>query len=121
MASRVFSATPPRVPLLGLGRMYAFSWTDRCSMRVLSPRMEPPDTLLEGSTASTATRCPCWIKYRPNASMNVLLPTPGTPLMPSRNALPVCGNNAVSKASAWARWSARVDSSKVIALAMARR
>ena len=28
------------------------------------------------------------------------LPTPGTPLMPKRNDLPVCGNMAVSKSSA---------------------
>jgi hypothetical protein len=56
-------------------------------MRVLSPRMEPPDTVLDGSTASTATRWPWPIRYRPSASMKVLLPTPGTPLMPRRKAL----------------------------------
>ncbi len=27
-------------------------------MRVLSPRMLPPERVAEGSTASTATRCP---------------------------------------------------------------
>ena len=53
-------------------------------MRVLSPRIEPPETLDDGSTASTATRWPCAIRYRPSASMKVLLPTPGTPLMPRR-------------------------------------
>ena len=53
--------------------------------------------------------------------MKVLLPTPGTPLMPSRNDLPVWGSSAVSISSACARWSARVDSSSVMALAMARR
>jgi hypothetical protein len=32
---------------------------------------------------------------------------PGTPLMPSRSALPVCGSSAFSNSSARARWSAR--------------
>ena len=53
--------------------------------------------------------------------MKVDLPTPGTPEMPSRNDWPVCGSKAVSSSSACARWSARVDSSSVMALAMARR
>ncbi len=34
-------------------------------MRVLSPRMLPPVTGLLGSTASTATRCPCSTQVRP--------------------------------------------------------
>ena len=101
--------------------MKARSCTDSCSMRVLSPRIEPPDTLLDGSTANTATRWPCAISHRPSASMKVLLPTPGTPLMPSRKAPPACGSSASSSASARTRWSARVDSSSVMALAMARR
>mmetsp|Transcript_5907 Transcript_5907/g.14563 ORF Transcript_5907/g.14563 Transcript_5907/m.14563 type:complete len:320 (+) Transcript_5907:251-1210(+) len=121
IASRVFSATPPSVPLLGLGRMKARRSMERRSMRVLSPRMAPPETLLDGSTASTATRWPWSIRNRPKASMKVLLPTPGTPEMPSRSAPPVAGISSVSRASAWARWSARVDSTCVIALASARR
>ena len=72
-------------------------------MRVLSPRMEPPDTLEEGSTASTATRWPFSIRNTPNDSMKVLLPTPGTPLMPRRSARPVCGSKAVSSSSPCAR------------------
>src|SRR5574343_1444703 len=90
-------------------------------MRVLSPRIEPPDTVDEGSTASTATRWPCPIRYRPSASMKVDLPTPGTPLMPSRKDFPVWVSRPVSSSSASRRWSVRVDSSSVIALAMARR
>src|SRR5574343_1294097 len=90
-------------------------------MRVLSPRIEPPDTVEDGSTASTATRWPCPIRYRPSASMKVDLPTPGTPLMPSRKDFPVWGSRPVSSSSASRRWSARMDSSSVIALAMARR
>ena len=55
IASRVFSATPPSEPADGLGRMKASSRWHKHSMRVLSPRIEPPDTEDDGSTASTAT------------------------------------------------------------------
>ena len=57
-ASRVRRATPPLVPPAGDGRTNASGLWDNASMRVLSPRMEPPERGLEGSTASTATRCP---------------------------------------------------------------
>jgi hypothetical protein len=53
--------------------------------------------------------------------MKVLLPTPGTPLMPRRSAWPLAGSSALSSASARSRWSARVDSSSVMILASARR
>ena len=48
-------------------------------MRVLSPRIEPPLRVLDGSTASTATRWPASTRCRPSASMNVDLPAPGAP------------------------------------------
>ena len=54
-ASRVRRATPPSVPPEGDGRMNAEAWRDSCSIRVLSPRIEPPLRVLDGSTASTAT------------------------------------------------------------------
>ena len=99
IASRVFSVTPPSVPAVGLGRMKARASTDSRSMRVLSPRIDPPDRLDDGSTASTATRWPRSISSSPSASMKVLLPTPGTPEMPSRSDLPLDGNSALSSAS----------------------
>ena len=55
MASRVRRATPPRVPPDGDGRMNAAGSRDRSFMRVLSPRIEPPERLEDGSTARTAT------------------------------------------------------------------
>ena len=58
-ASRVRRATPPSVPPLGEGRMKASGWRASSLIRVLSPRIEPPDRSLDGSTASTATRWPC--------------------------------------------------------------
>ena len=36
----------------------------------------------------------------PTASMNVLLPTPGAPVMPTRIDFPVCGSSRVSSCSA---------------------
>src|SRR5574343_951057 len=121
MASRVFSATPPSEPADGLGRMKASSRWASVSIRVLSPRMEPPVTVDDGSMANTASRLPCPISQTPSASIKVDLPAPGTPEMPIRIALPVCGSSAVS--TCWARcwWSARVDSISVIALANDRR
>ena len=47
--------------------------------------------------------------------MNVDLPTPGTPVTPTRWALPVCGSSATSSSCARSRWSARRDSTSVIA------
>jgi hypothetical protein len=76
--------------------MKAAGFCDSSSMRVLSPRMEPPVTDDDGSTASTATRRPCSMRYSPSASMKVDLPTPGTPEMPTRIAPPVCGSRPSS-------------------------
>src|SRR3954470_7838494 len=70
-------------------------------MRVLSPRIEPPVRPLDGSTASTATRRPAAVSMVPKASMKVLLPTPGTPVTPTRCAPPACGSTAWR--TAWAR------------------
>ena len=58
MVSRVRRATPPRVAPAGEGRMKAPCRRDSSSMRVLSPRIEPPPRLDEGSMASTASERP---------------------------------------------------------------
>src|SRR5205809_746502 len=93
----------------------------RRGMRVLSPRMLPPESALEGSTAITATFFPRPIRWSPNASMNVLFPTPGTPLTPTRAARPVAGRRSSRSRCASRWWSARVLSTSVIAFASARR
>ncbi|BDH57436.1 hypothetical protein MTP03_23750 [Tsukamurella sp. PLM1] len=51
--------------------MYARGFTARVPMRVLSPRMDPPLRVDDGSTASTATLCPNEIRWLPRASMVV--------------------------------------------------
>ena len=78
------------------------------AMRVLSPRMLPPVRVDEGSTASTATRWPSPVSIVPRASMNVDLPTPGTPVMPTRWLPPALGQEpqrAAPGRASW--WSAR--------------
>mgnify|MGYP000456671995 CR=1 FL=1 len=67
----------------------AFSSFTSSSMRVLSPRILPPESCEEGSTANTATLWPRLSRYMPKASIKVDLPTPGTPVMPIRILLPV--------------------------------
>jgi hypothetical protein len=54
-----------------------------CWIRTRSPSSDPPETFDDGSTASTATRCPCSMRCMPSASIVVDLPTPGTPVMPT--------------------------------------
>ena len=121
MVSRVLRVTPPSAPPLGEGRMKAFgSWTS-CSMRVLSPRMEPRVMVLEGSTASTARRWPRRQRRVPSPSMKVLLPTPGTPVMPTRRLRPVPGNSSVSSRCAGSTSCSRLLSTRVMARASAER
>lgn len=49
---------------------------------------------LVGSIASMAMRLPCDVKCFPKASINVLFPTPGTPVMPILIDLLACGKQA---------------------------
>ena len=103
MVSRVLRATPPSEPADGEGRMNAPWCCDSFSMRVLSPSMEPLVRSLEGSMASTASLPPCFSTCRPNTSIDVDLPAPGTPVMPIRRDLPLYGRHfsITSCAIAW--------------------
>ena len=53
--------------------------------------------------------------------MNVDLPAPGAPVIPTRMEFPLCGSSACSKPAARSWWSRRVDSTSVIARARALR
>ena len=91
-------------------------------MRVLSPRMLPPLTGLLGSTASTATRWPRSTRWSPRASISVLLPTPGGPVMPTRTAPAARRHEPVEDLpAAKSASSGRVLSRSVMAFATARR
>ena len=120
-ASRVRRATPPSWVCDGEGRMKASGSRASRSIRVLSPRIEPPERAEEGSTASTATLSPRSIRNMPKASMKVDLPTPGVPDRPMRSASRPDPASASISAVARARWSARLLSTRVMARASARR
>ena len=62
--------------------MKALGSLQRVSIRVLSPRILPLLFSLLGSIARTASLCPFDVIKLPKASMNVLLPAPGTPVIP---------------------------------------
>ena len=93
IVSRVLRATPPRDPAEGEGRMKMSGLDDMLSMRVLSPRIEPPLRSELGSMASTARRWCSDTTMLPTASMNVDLPAPGTPVMPMRTDRPAWGRH----------------------------
>src|ERR1017187_6167767 len=118
MVSRVRRATPPKCPPDGEGRMNAPSSIESRSIRVLSPRMLPPESGLYGSTVRPARRSPqSRMTYIPNASMKVLLPTPGTPVIPTRRDFPVCGRIKSSRCAAFSASAARRLSTSVMARA----
>lgn len=79
MASFVVLVTPPRVPLVGDGLMYAFMSLDSSVIRVLSPKRDPPLVQEDGSTASTDNLCPRSVSIFPKHSMKVDFPAPGGP------------------------------------------
>ncbi len=73
---------------------------------------------LDGSTLSTASRSPrSRVTCIPSASMKVLLPTPGTPVMPMRRDFPVCGRMASSRCAAFSASAGRRLSISVMARA----
>ncbi len=116
MVSRVLRATPPSDPAVGLGRMNEAGCTASFSMRVLSPRMLPLERSLLGSMASTANLPPfSFSTCMPKASMEVDLPAPGTPLIPTRMLLPLYGRHLSMTSCALAWWSALTLSTRVTA------
>mgnify|MGYP000338714943 CR=1 FL=1 len=74
---------------VAVGRINTSSRIDKDSMRVLSPSILPPLMLELGSMAITASRCPWFNSSCPIASMKVLFPTPGTPVIPMRQEFPL--------------------------------
>ena len=70
------------------------------SIRVLSPKIDPPERAELGSTASTATRMPCAVSIMPKLSMKVDFPTPGVPESPMRSACRSVGSFASNSAAA---------------------
>ena len=117
MLSRVFCATPPKELPEGDGRIKAFGSFAKVSIRVLSPKMLPLLNELVGSTAKTATLLPCSVKVLPKVSMNELLPTPGTPVIPNRMLWLGLDRHFSITALAFSACSGLVLSKSVMALA----
>ncbi len=115
MVSRVVRATPPSEPPVGEGRMNAFLCVASFGIRVLSPKMLPRLRSLLGSTVSTATCLPESARCSPSASMKVLLPTPGIPVMPMRTLLVRADAQASNTVRACFWSSGRVLSMSVMA------
>ncbi len=116
--SPVFRAIPPSMPLVGVGRTYAFSTKLSRSILVLSPRIEPPDLCELGSIVSTARFIPrSSVICSPNFSISEDLPAPGDPHRPIRRAglrFGVRRNSSFIILSASSLWASREDSIKVI-------
>mmetsp|Transcript_5039 Transcript_5039/g.11033 ORF Transcript_5039/g.11033 Transcript_5039/m.11033 type:complete len:213 (+) Transcript_5039:659-1297(+) len=86
ITSCVYCATPPRMPEEGEGRTNACSWRESSAMRVLSPKMLPPDRCDDGSMVITASFSPELAICMPRFSIRVDLPAPGGPQMPRRRS-----------------------------------
>ena len=87
----VARATPPSVPALGRGPDVGVGSADSSAIRVLSPSTEPPvrtERRVDGEHADPVAVAGQLV---PRVSMNVDLPTPGTPEMPTRTAPPAAG------------------------------
>ena len=85
-------------------------------MRVLSPSMLPFDRSELGSMANTASLPPCSPStWTPNWSIDVDLPAPGTPLMPTLTDLPLYGRHLSITSWALPTWSGLTLSTSVTA------
>lgn len=117
MLSLVFRATPPKEVPEGEGRIKAFGSLAKVSIRVLSPKILPLLNELVGSTAKTATLFPWLVNVLPKISIKELLPTPGTPVIPSRMLLLGWVKHFSMIALAFSKCAGFVLSNKVMALA----
>src|SRR5512134_250149 len=75
---------PPRTDPAALDRIKAFGDMERLVILDLSPRILPRLMELVGSTVITPTLWPWAIALSPKASIRVLFPAPGEPLIAYR-------------------------------------
>src|SRR5215467_562859 len=111
-ASPVARARPPRCPRVAMLRMKTPSSPACDCMRRRSPSTAPPVNGLVGSTArmpTTGAACPdrvespaepdAWRSSVVKRSTSVLLPAPGGPVTPTRQARPVCAKSARTRSA----------------------
>jgi hypothetical protein len=84
--------------------------TDRRSMRVLSPRIEPPDAGRGVDRQHRHAVAPAREEQAQGLDEGALAHPRHAADAQAQRAAGVCGSSALSSASARARWSARVDS-----------
>ena len=87
--SLVARASPPRWPRVAMLRMKTPASPACDCIRTRSPRIAPPVNGLVGSTATMPTVRPEARRATVSLSTSVLLPAPGGPVTPIRNARPV--------------------------------
>jgi len=94
-ASGTANANPPEWPRVAIDRMNATlglpSGAAKSSIRIRSPRIAPPVSGDEGSTASTAGECPAATRSPTRRPTSVDFPEPGAPVIPTTWATPACG------------------------------
>src|SRR5882762_5358764 len=104
--SSVVVASPPCAPRVAIERMNTPGSRLTDSIRIRSPSSAPPVNALVGSTATTPTERRWARKRWISASVSVLLPAPGGPVMPARRVPPRPSNpcaydNTRSNPSRW--------------------
>ena len=87
-ASNVPRASPPRAPRVAMLRTNTEGWLETSPMRMRSPRMEPPEKGLDGSTAMMPTLRPDFRTSATSLDTSVDLPLPDTPVTPTTWARP---------------------------------
>src|SRR5665811_2633223 len=86
-------------------------------MRTRSPSKAPPENGEDGSTASTPTRLPALRIAVTSADVEVDLPTPGEPVIPTMWARPVCGASAALTSRSCGDASSTIEISRATARA----
>src|SRR5688572_18677315 len=78
----IFGCSPPIEPLVASERINTFGCVYQSLIRILSPSTAPRLKGEEGSTHNTPVFFPAATSILINASVNVLLPAPGGPVIP---------------------------------------
>ncbi len=96
----VWTASPPMLPRVAIERMNTPGSPASSPIRTRSPSRAPPLKGLVGSTATIATVSPRRRHAWARRATSVLLPAPGGPVMPTRNARPLRAKQASRIATA---------------------
>src|SRR5579872_2239071 len=90
-------------------------------MRMRSPKIAPPVTGLDGSTAITPAVLPSARSSEIMRSHSVLLPAPGAPVIPMMSARPACWAMLLNSLAAEGLWSSMMVAARARARGSPRR